>query len=131
MKEYRQQLKGNSRILRKNMTDSELLLWRFIRRKQIHNVQFYRQKPIAGYIVDFYCSKVNLVIEIDGSQHFDEEHLRKDQKRDAVLVKMGLQVLRFDNNQVLTESQSVLAKIEQVVRERIKDSKLILSLTGT
>lgn len=64
MKEYKKSLKKFSRELRNNLTDAEQLLWFRLRRKQILNLQFYRQKPIAGYIVDFYCAAVNLVIEL-------------------------------------------------------------------
>jgi very-short-patch-repair endonuclease len=71
---YNHKLKLFSRRLRSESTDAERLLWFHIRRKQLKNIQFYRQKPIGNYIVDFYAPKPKLVIEIDGSQHFEEEH---------------------------------------------------------
>jgi very-short-patch-repair endonuclease len=101
------------------MTDAEQMLWSRIRRKQIRGAQFYRQKPILNYIVDFYCAKAHLVIELDGSQHFDLEHQQKDAARDKALVTQGLRVLRFDNRQVLAETASVLAVIDGVVGERL------------
>jgi len=66
MLSYNKELKGFSRTLRKNMTSAEKLLWSKIRGKQLKNCQFYRQKIIGNYIVDFFCPKANLVIEVDG-----------------------------------------------------------------
>ena len=108
MKPYQKALKEHSRTLRKNMTDAEQLLWQKLRRKQIGGLQFNRQKPLLNYIVDFYCAKAKLVIELDGSQHFEKEHLQKDKERDMALENLGLTVLRFDNRQVLLETESVL-----------------------
>ncbi len=119
MQRYNPKLKENSRSLRTNMTDSEQVLWQHIRRKQIHGVQFYRQKPLFAFVVDFYCPAAKLVIELDGSQHFAEEHQAKDQGRDAVLAGSGLRVLRFDNGQILSETDAVLEVIEKIVKERV------------
>ncbi len=98
---YNNQLKPYARTLRSNQTDAEALLWSRIRRKQVNNIQFYRQRPIANYIVDFYAHAAKLVIEVDGGQHFEEEYLQRDRERDACLEKLGLRILRFDNLQVL------------------------------
>ncbi|MFA7348973.1 MAG: DUF559 domain-containing protein [Desulfurivibrionaceae bacterium] len=119
MQRYNPKLKKNSRSLRTNMTDSEQVLWQHIRRKQIHGVQFYRQKPLFAFVVDFYCPAAKLVIELDGSQHFAEEHQAKDQERDAVLAGSGLRVLRFDNGKILSETDAVLEVIEKIVKERV------------
>lgn len=119
MEHYNPKLKEHSRTLRTNMTDAEQVLWQHIRRKQIQGVQFYRQKPLLAFIVDFYCPAAKLVIELDGSQHFEEEHRAKDQARDAVLTGLGLQVLRFDNRQVLLERDAVLNVINEKVKERM------------
>lgn len=119
MESYNPKLKENSRILRTNMTDAEQVLWQRIRRKQIQNVQFYRQKPLLAFIVDFYCPAAKLVIELDGSQHFEAAHQAKDQARDAVLAGLGLYVLRFDNRQVLLETDAVLEVIDMIVKERV------------
>jgi len=86
---YSRQLKQNSRELRSNMTDAEQKLWYRLRRKQINGWQFYRQKIIGSYIVDFYCPAARLVVELDGSQHFEPQHQAADQKRDAYLVSLG------------------------------------------
>jgi very-short-patch-repair endonuclease len=69
MEPYRKDLKPLARTLRSRMTDAEQRLWHRIRRKQIRGVQFYRQKPLLAYIVDFYCPAAKLVLELDGSQH--------------------------------------------------------------
>ena len=103
MEAYNRTLKQLSRQLRRNMTDAEQRLWQHLRRKQIHNVQFNRQKPILDYIVDFYCAKAKLVIELDGSQHYEVEHQERDRIRDQKLAELGLLTLRFNNQQVLTE----------------------------
>jgi len=78
-------------------------------------VQFYRQRPIGQYIVDFYAPTAKLVIEVDGSQHFDSEHVINDEKRDTYLNGEGLQVLRFNNLQVLNEIDAVMDVVFQTV----------------
>ncbi len=119
MERYNPKLKEHSRTLRTNMTDAEQVLWHRIRRKQIQSVQFYRQKPLLAFIVDFYCPAAKLVIELDGSQHFEAEHQAKDQDRDAALAGLGLRVLRFDNRQVLLATDAVLEVINKIVKERL------------
>jgi len=69
---YQSYLKKYSRKLRKEMIDTERIFWEHIRKKQIKNLQFYRQKPISNYIVDFYCPAKKIIIEIDGGQHFEK-----------------------------------------------------------
>ena len=119
MEPYRETLQAPARLLRKNMTAAEQVLWQRVRRKQIGGVQFYRQKPLLSYVVDFYCPAAKLVVELDGSQHFEKEHQSKDRLRDEALVRLGLQVLRFDNRQIMLETEAVLAVIDSVVRARL------------
>ena len=116
---YNNKLKPLARALRSNMTDAEQCLWQRIRNRQICGVQFYRQKTLLSYIVDFYSPVAKLVIELDGAQHFDSEHQAKDQKRDAQLAREGLKVLRFDDRQVLTETEAVLRVIYDEVVKRL------------
>ena len=116
---YQQSLKAPSRKLRKQMTDAERTLWSLLRGKQILGIQFHRQKPIGRYIVDFFAPAVNLVIEVDGSQHLEGEHLLCDVERDSFLKKQGLAVLRFDNRQVLVEAEFVINEIFRVCGERL------------
>ena len=115
MEKYSQQLKQSARTLSVGMTDAEQKLWFYLRRKQVRGLQFYRQKPLLNFIVDFYCPAAKLVIELDGSQHAELDHQQKDQRRDNLLKELGLLVLRFDNRQVLMEMDSVLAVINDVV----------------
>ncbi|WP_374663144.1 endonuclease domain-containing protein [Acinetobacter sp.] len=111
MKPYNKNLKQASRDLRNNMTEAEKFLWSRIRGKQILGLQFYRQKPILNFIVDFYSPAVNLVIECDGSQHYTDDGLDADRVRDEALAQLGLTVLRFDNLQILNEIDVVLEAI--------------------
>jgi very-short-patch-repair endonuclease len=118
MLKYEPRLKFYSRRLRSNMTDAEQLLWRHLRRKQILGVQFYRQKPIGLFIVDFYAPALDLVIELDGGQHFEPEAMKYDQQRDEYLRQQGLCVMRFDNLQVMKETESVLTMIVEFAEKR-------------
>ena len=121
MLKYSRKLKNFSRRLRSRTTDSEKKLWSRIRRKQVCGVQFYRQKPIGKYIVDFYAPKAKLVLELDGSQHFDSGQAGKDRLRDEYLKNQGLMVLRFNSREVLMELEAVVQKIFQTVDSRIKE----------
>lgn len=109
---YRRNLKSFARSLRSNQTPAEELLWQYLRRKQIFNIRFSRQTPIGSYIVDFYAKEAKLVIEIDGSQHYEKIHQQYDQKRDKYLKGLGLDVLRFNNLEVLEATETVLHIIE-------------------
>ena len=120
MQPYKPTLKPFSRSLRINMTDAEQMLWSRLRRKQMLGVQFYRQKPLLGYIVDFYSAAAKLAIELDGSQHFEPEHQAVDIQRDQDIKALGLLVLRFDNIQVLKELDAVMSVIFNVVENQIK-----------
>ncbi len=108
---YGKNLKHLARDLRKAQTDAEQRQWSHIRRKQLADVQFYRQKPIGPYIVDFYAPRAKLVIEIDGAQHREGEHASQDAARDAYLESLGLKVLRFDNVRVLWDTALVVEEI--------------------
>ncbi|MNE19174.1 hypothetical protein D3C80_1122450 [compost metagenome] len=120
MQPYNKNLKQPSRDLRNNMTNAEKRLWSKLRAKQILGLQFYRQKPLLNFIVDFYCPAANLVIECDGGQHFTDEGLEADRVRDEVLVELGLVVLRFSNRQVLTEIDGVVEQIYLIARQKLE-----------
>ena len=111
MLKYNKSLKQISRTLRKNMTKEEIILWSKIRRKQIKKAQFYRQKPIGNYIADFCCPKAKLIIELDGSQHYEKEGIEKDKIRDEYFENLNLKVLRFTNLDVLRNLNGVLERI--------------------
>lgn len=100
--------------LRQNMTDAEHRLWHHLRARRLKGFKFRRQHPINPYIVDFYCHSANLIIEIDGAHHFDPETKTKDQMRTEYLESNGLKVIRFDNRQVLLDTEGVL---EAILRE--------------
>ena len=109
---YNKNLKQHSRRLRNNMTDAERHLWAKIRMKQLKGYHFYRQKPIGDYIVDFFCPRAKLVIEVDGSQHLVGDSIEYDRIRDDYLSSFGLRVLRFTNTDVLKHIESVVERIE-------------------
>lgn len=108
---YNKKLKARSRKLRSSMTDAEIALWGKLRRKQLLGLQFYRQKPLGNFIVDFYCPAARLVIEIDGGQHYEEEGRIRDGLRDGYLENLGIRVLRFSNLDVLKNIEGVIAVI--------------------
>ena len=85
----------NARKLRKDMTPQERKLWYLFLRP--YPIKFYKQRIIGSYITDFYCAAGKLVIEIDGSQHYDEKALAYDRSRTAYLNSLGLTILRFSN----------------------------------
>ena len=116
---YNGSLKQHARRLRKNMTNSEQVLWSRLRGKQLLGVQFYRQKPIGDYIVDFFAPKTKLVIEVDGSQHKKGVHASKDKRRDTYLASIGLRVLRFNSRQVLQETDAVVEVIFRTMAKRL------------
>jgi very-short-patch-repair endonuclease len=119
MLRYNPRLKGRARSLRANLTDAEQRLWARLRRKQILGVQFYRQKPIGNYIADFYAAAAQLVVEVDGSQHFDLAQAEHDRRRAAYLEELGLRVVRYTDRQVLLELDSVAEEIFRAVKEKI------------
>jgi len=82
-------------------------------------VQFYRQKPIGDYIVDFYAPKAKLVVEVDGSQHRTGDHVESDQKRDLYLCGMGLKVMRFNSREVLVNTDEVVEVIFQTIKKAL------------
>ena len=113
---YNGNLKQAARTLRANMTDAERHLWAKVRFKQLKGCQFYRQKPIGDYIVDFFCPRAKLVIEVDGSQHFSDEMTEYDRIRDEYLIGLGLRVLRFTNTDVLMHTEAVVESIVENMR---------------
>ncbi len=103
---YNPNLKERARELRKRMTLSERMLWNRLKSRQVHDLQFMRQKPIDEFIVDFYCSKLKLKIEIDGITHNDKQEY--DLKRQNKLEKLGLNFLRFEDRYVVENINNVI-----------------------
>ena len=107
-------LKEYVRLLRKNSTLSEVLLWQQIKNKAL-GVQFHRQVPLLEYIVDFYCHELMLAIEIDGDSHLYKYNY--DKKRQGELENLGITFLRFSDFEVKQNMFSVALTLEQVVLE--------------
>jgi len=103
--------------LRKNQTKEERHLWYDFLRE--YPARFIRQKIIGQYIVDFYCAKANLVIELDGSQHFEPEERKKDAERTAFLEGYGLQIIRIPNNEISRNFRGVCEYIDGAVRQSL------------
>jgi len=120
MLKYNQRFKTLSRNLRNNLTDSEQMLWSRLRLKQILGISFYRQKPVGKYIVDFYAPKAGLVIEVDGSQHLEDEQVQKDKLRDEHLSGQGLKVLRFYSNDIFKNVDGVLEVIYNSISQKMR-----------
>jgi len=93
------------------MTEAEKLLWSQIRSKQLKSRQFYRQRIIGDYVVDFYCPKASLIIELDGGQHYSEEGIEKDKIRDDYLNEQGYKVLRFSDREIFENLSGVIERI--------------------
>ena len=94
-----------------DQTDAERKLWQRINRDQLLGFRFNRQKPLLSYIVDFYCAKARLIIELDGSQHYEPDYQEKDAFRDAELNSLGFTVMRFSNDEVRCEIEAVVEQI--------------------
>ena len=111
---YRKQVK-HARRLRRASTEAEKLLWQKLRARQLSEAKFRRQAPIGSYIVDFVSFENRLVVEIDGGQHNRPQGRQHDVKRSAWLESQDFRVLRFWNNQVLTNIEGVLERILQEI----------------
>ena len=122
---YDKNLKQLARKLRNESTKSEIKLWNYLRNKQMRNYQFTRQKPIDKYIVDFFCNKLKLAIELDGYSHQFEEVFENDMEKEARLNKIGITVLRFDDEEVMSDIDNVLRSIESYIEDFEKKQKLI------
>ena len=130
MLRYDPRMKPFARILRSNLTDSERLLWSRLRGKQILGVQFYRQKSIGEYIVDFYAPRVRLVVELDGSQHLEPANVRTDAERSEYLEREGLRVLRFNNLEALRQLDAVVEEIARAVETELNPPQSPFSKGG-
>ena len=102
-----------ARQLRANSTDAERKLWSHLRGRQMSGKKFRRKHPIGDFIVDFVCTEIGLVIELDGGQHLESD---SDKQRDSWLSEQGFRVLRFWNHEVLTDTQTVLSRIHLEIK---------------
>ncbi|MBU4142602.1 endonuclease domain-containing protein [Patescibacteria group bacterium] len=106
-------LKTRRRELRKNQTDAEKVLWRYLRRRTMEDLKFFRQYGVGPYTIDFYCPQIRLAIEIDGGQHAESQGQAKDTIRTKYLEKENIRVVRFWNNEVIKQKEAVIEKIRQ------------------
>ncbi|MBQ9519836.1 MAG: endonuclease domain-containing protein [Firmicutes bacterium] len=114
--EYDAKLKENAKTLRRTLTKQERRLWYDFLQK--YPVKIYKQRPIKGYIADFYCSKAKLVIELDGSQHYTDKAMEYDKKRTIVFESLGLKVIRYTNLQVDDHFEEVCTDIDSEINAR-------------
>ena len=104
-------LKQRRRELRRNQTETEKALWAYLRNRQFYGIRFFRQYSIGPYILDFYCPTMKLAVELDGGQHNQCENKEYDAARSEYLKAQGIDVMRFWNNEVLLDIQSVLGEL--------------------
>lgn len=110
-----------ARMLRKRMTNAEKQLWEKLKGKQIMGLRFRSQHPIDIFIADFYCHEARLVIEIDGDIHNGQ--FEYDDGREAEIEKYNIKVIRFSNNEIINEIDTVIIKIKAIVKERISSPR--------
>lgn len=113
MKEYNRENIPLAKVLRKNMTPWERKLWYDFLRNL--SVRFQRQKAIGNYIVDFYCAKLSLVIELDGGEHYTEEQIKKDALRTKKLESMNLKIMRISNLDIDENFEGVCEYINEIM----------------
>lgn len=119
---YNKNLILKAKALRKNMTKQETKLWHSYLRK--YSLRFRRQNPITKYIVDFYCAKAKLVVEVDGNWHYTEKMIAYDKNRSELLANVfNLKVIRFKNIDVDNNFQQVCDTIDKVVKEIIQSKR--------
>ena len=107
-----------ARRLRREMTPHERKLWYLFLRK--YPVKIYKQRIIGRFIVDFYCASAKLVIELDGSQHYEPQEMAYDIERSAFLTALGLEVLRFSNREIDREFHGVCEQIDHTIQKRLQ-----------
>lgn len=112
---YNPKLKELARQLRNRSTKTEIKLWNFLKRRQLMGYDFHRQKPVDNYIVDFFCNKFRLAIELDGYTHGFEEVFEKDEVKAQKLRELGITVLRFTDDDVMNNIDNVLRSIQEFI----------------
>ncbi|UGY06817.1 endonuclease domain-containing protein [Bradyrhizobium quebecense] len=108
--------RNRAKQLRQTMTHAETLLWRHLKANRIDGIGFRRQTPIKNYIADFVCFSANLIIELDGESHNFDERQKADERRDAFFISEGFRVLRFTNEQVMSNLEGVVEAIREATQ---------------
>ena len=117
---YNKNLQPNANRLRKEMTKAEACLWKYVvRAGKMKGYGFRRQRPVLNYIADFMCKELMLIVEVDGSIHELEEVGKNDEQRQKALEEAGFTVLRFTNNEVLTNIQWVHSCLEEWIERKL------------
>jgi very-short-patch-repair endonuclease len=111
-------------MLRKGMTEAERKVWSLLRNNGLA-VKFRRQVPIGNYILDFYCQKAKLDVELDGGQHYTKEGLTPDRERDNYLSRLGIEVKRYLNREALLNTDAVILDILECVKARTSTHKSV------
>jgi methylmalonyl-CoA mutase cobalamin-binding domain/chain len=126
-----EEIKERVRELRKKATEAEQFMWSILRNRAFHDAKFRRQHPMEGYILDFYCHEAKLCVELDGSQHNEDEQVKYDEERTQLLQeKQGVRVIRFWNSDVLNKTQDVLNTLWDILDERLAPSSPTLPPKG-
>lgn len=115
---YNPKLKALARELRNNSTKSEVLLWNYLKGKQMHGFDFHRQRPVDDFIVDFFCQELYLGIELDGYSHLLDIKANRDIRKEKRLNELGVKLIRFWDEEVFNDLDNVLRVIEFSVLER-------------
>ena len=119
------ELKERIRELRKNSTEAKQLMWKILRNRGFHDAKFRRQHPKAGFILDFYCHEAKLCVELDGSQHNEDEQVKYDEERKRILKEQHkIKVIRFWNSDVLNKTENVLNILWDLLDERLPANTL-------
>src|SRR5215510_5373697 len=120
--------RSRAKHLRRAMTRAEILLWHYLKAHHLDGLTFRRQAPIGPYIVDFVCHTAHLIVELDGETHDFDARQQHDAVRDAWLASRGYIILRFTNEQVLSNLEGVLTVIRETAAARVRSAPPSLSL---
>jgi len=118
LQKVQQEKLSDSRELRRNMTDTEVILWQELRNRRLCGFKFRRQQVIEGFVTDFYCEISKLAVEIDGGIHAEKEQKEIDEHREKVFQARGIKTIRFQNNAVAKSLSTVLEKISEECKIR-------------
>lgn len=122
----RESEKYKRRMLRKNMPQPEVILWSKLKEKGLDSYRFRRQYSVGKFVIDFYCPKLKLAVEVDGDSHFVEGSNERDRERQKIIETFGITFLRFTNKEINENIDGVLSKIMEFIRE----AKLLLTKEG-
>jgi len=119
----KKELKNLRQNLRNNMPPAEILLWDKLKAKQLGGYKFRRQHSIDQYVLDFFCPKAQLAIEVDGDSHYQEKKIEYDRERQQHIESLGIKILRFTNNEIYDRLDGVLGEILRKLEEGSGEGK--------